>query len=117
RAIVPALTLIVLVLGSILAGLATATEAAAVGAVGATVFAALYRRLDFRRLAEVSLETVKVTAMVFAILIGAALFSLVFRGYGGGVQVLQGLATPPCRVVGAKLEVMLLRFLLRFVLD
>ena len=117
RAVVPALTLIVLVLGSILAGLATATEAAAVGAVGATVFAALYRRLDFRRLAEVSLETVKVTAMVFAILIGAALFSLVFRGYGGDDLVHQGLASLPGGVFGAMLVVMLLMFLLGFVLD
>src|SRR5690606_1519119 len=83
KAIVPPLALIGLVLGAILGGFATPSEAAAVGAVGATVFAALYGRLGFARLAEVARETVKVTAMVFAILVGAALFSLVFRGYGG----------------------------------
>ncbi|HLS84302.1 MAG TPA: TRAP transporter large permease subunit [Arenimonas sp.] len=117
RAILPALSLIVLVLGSILAGLATATEAAAAGAAGAGVFALLYRRLDLRRLGEVALETVKVTAMVFAILVGAALFSLVFRGYGGDDLVHRGLTSLPGGVLGAMLVVMALMFVLGFVLD
>ncbi|KFN48758.1 hypothetical protein N790_05745 [Arenimonas malthae CC-JY-1] len=117
KAILPALSLIGLVLGSILGGFATATEAAAVGAVGATAFAALYGRLGLRRLYEVGAETVKVTAMVFAILVGAALFSLVFRGYGGDELVHEALASLPGGKWGAILAVMLLMFLLGFVLD
>jgi len=116
-AIVPALTLIGLVLGSILGGFATATEAAAVGAVGATLFAALYGRLTVERLKEVGTGTVKVTAMVFAILVGAALFSLVFRGYGGDDLVHAALTALPGGKWGAVVAVMLLMFLLGFVLD
>jgi tripartite ATP-independent transporter DctM subunit len=117
KAIVPALSLIGLVLGSILGGYATATEAAAVGAVGATLFAALYGRLGTRRLFEVGQETAKVTAMVFAILVGAALFSLVFRGYGGDDLVHEALASLPGGKWGAIVAVMLLMFLLGFVID
>jgi len=117
RAIVPALALILLVLGSILGGFATPTEAAAVGAVGATVFALLQKRLDWARLFEVGKETVKVTAMVFAILVGAALFSLVFRGYGGDDLVHEALTALPGGKWGAIVAVMLLMFLLGFVLD
>ncbi len=117
KAIVPALALIAMVLGSILSGIATAGEAAAVGAVGATAFAALYGRLDWRRLREVGTQTVKVTAMVFAILVGAALFSLVFRGYGGDDLVHEALSGLPGGKWGAVVAVMLLMFLLGFVLD
>ncbi len=117
KAIVPALSLILLVLGSILGGYATATEAAAVGAVGATVFAAFYRRLGLGRLFEVGQETVKMTAMVFAILVGAALFSLVFRGYGGDDLVHEALTALPGGKWGAIVAVMLLMFLLGFVID
>ncbi|MDY0022666.1 TRAP transporter large permease subunit [Arenimonas caeni] len=117
RAIVPALVLIGLVLGSILAGFATPTEAAAVGAVGATAFAALYGQLDRGRLAAVASQTVKVTSMVFAILVGAALFSLVFRGLGGDDWVHRALTALPGGKWGAILAVMLLMFLLGFVLD
>ncbi|TNJ33374.1 TRAP transporter large permease subunit [Arenimonas terrae] len=117
KAILPALSLIALVLGSILGGYATATEAAAVGAVGATLFAALYGRLGAVRLFEVGRETVKVTAMVFAILVGAALFSLVFRGYGGDDLVHEALASLPGGKWGAIVAVMLLMFLLGFVID
>jgi tripartite ATP-independent transporter DctM subunit len=117
KAIVPALSLIGLVLGSILGGYATATEAAALGAVGATLFAALYGRLGAARLFEVGRETAKVTAMVFAILVGAALFSLVFRGYGGDDLVHEALAAMPGGKWGAIVAVMLLMFLLGFVID
>jgi tripartite ATP-independent transporter DctM subunit len=117
KAILPALSLILLVLGSILGGFATATEAAAVGAVGATVFAALYGQLGWARLREVGEQTVKVTAMVFAILLGAALFSLVFRGYGGDELVHEALTALPGGKWGAVVAVMLLMFLLGFVLD
>jgi tripartite ATP-independent transporter DctM subunit len=117
RAIVPALALILMVLGSILTGVATATEAAAVGAVGATAFAALYGQLGWQRLGDVGRETVKITAMVFAILIGAALFSLVFRGYGGDDLVHEALSSLPGGKWGAVVAVMLLMFVLGFVLD
>ena len=117
KAILPALALIAMVLGSILTGIATASEAAAVGAVGATAFAALYGRLDLKRLLEVGTQTVKVTAMVFAILLGAALFSLVFRGYGGDELVHEALTALPGGKWGAVVAVMLLMFLLGFVLD
>ena len=117
KAIVPALALIGLVLGSILAGFATPTEAAAVGAVGATAFAALHGRLDRKRLGEVATQTVKVTSMVFAILVGAALFSLVFRGFGGDDWVHRALTALPGGKWGAIVAVMLLMFVLGFVLD
>ena len=117
RAMVPALTLILAVLGSILFGFATPTEAAAVGAVGAAAFAIMGRQLDLVRLMEVARATAKVTAMVFAILVGAALFSLVFRGYGGDDLVHAALTGMPGGRIGALFIVMLAMFLLGFVLD
>jgi tripartite ATP-independent transporter DctM subunit len=117
RDVLPALSLIVLVLGSILGGVATPTDAAALGAVGASVFAALRGRLTLARLHEVAKETVKVSAMVFAILFGAALFALVFRGYGGDDLVHEVLTGLPGGRTGAVLAVMALMFLLGFVLD
>jgi tripartite ATP-independent transporter DctM subunit len=83
KAVVPPLVLITLVLGSILTGVATPTESSSVGGVGAIILAALYRRFSIRMLWESSLETVKITAMVFAILIGATAFSMVFTYTGG----------------------------------
>jgi len=82
KAVVPPLVLIVLVLGSILAGVATPTESSAVGGLGAMVLAALYRQLSARMVWESAAETVKITAMVFAILIGATAFSMVFTYTG-----------------------------------
>jgi tripartite ATP-independent transporter DctM subunit len=116
-AVLPPLLLIVCVLGSILAGRATPTEAAGVGAVGASLLAALRGRLDFTCLREVSRETVLITAMVFAILLGAALFALVFRGFGGDDLVHQLLSGLPGGRWGAIIAVMLLMFALGFVLD
>lgn len=115
--LLPALGLVVLVLGSILAGIATPTEAAAVGALGATVFAALRGQLDLARLVAVARETTRISAMVFAILFGATLFALVFRGFGGDLLVHDLLAGLPGGTTGALLAVMLLMFLLGFVLD
>lgn len=117
RAIVPALGLILAVLGSILFGIATPTEAAAVGAVGAMLFALIGKQLTWQKFREVSRETAKVTGMVFAILIGAALFSLVFRGYGGDDLVHQVLSSVPGGKWGALFIVMLVMFLLGFVID
>jgi tripartite ATP-independent transporter DctM subunit len=117
RAVLAPLALIVAVLGSILGGFATPTEAAAVGAVGATLFAALAGQLRMKLLREVSEQTVLVTAMVFAILIGASLFALVFRGYGGDDVVHALLTGLPGGQFGAVLAVMLAMFLLGFLLD
>jgi tripartite ATP-independent transporter DctM subunit len=116
-ALLPPLLLIVAVLGSILGGFATPTEAASVGAVGAMLLAALRRELSMANLREVTLETTKVTSMVFMILIGASIFSLVFRGFGGDVLIEEFLGQLPGGVVGAVVVVMLVMFLLGFILD
>ena len=90
RAIVPPLALIIVVLGSIFAGVATPTESSALGGVGALLLAVLYRRCSWRLIQQSAMETVKVTAMVFAILLGATAFSMVFS-YTGGDQVVERL--------------------------
>ncbi len=87
KALVPPLFLMVAVLGSIFAGLASPTEAAAVGAVGATLLTIANRRFNLRILNEVMITTVRLTCMVFIILVGAAAFGLVFRGLGGDTVV------------------------------
>ncbi len=115
--LLPPLLLIVAVLGSILAGMATPTEAASVGAVGAMLLAAQRRQLNMEALREVMRSTVKVTSMVFLIFIGAAVFSLVFRGFGGDELVEELLHNLPGGVAGAVAVVMLLMFLLGFILD
>ncbi len=117
HALLPPICLIVAVLGSIIGGLATPTEAASVGAVGALVLASINRRLDFACLKHVIRSTVRITCMVFAIFIGASIFSLVFRGYGGDDAVHAFLNQLPGGVVGAVGTVMVLMFLLGFVLD
>jgi len=111
------LILIFAVLGSILAGLATPTEAAGVGAAGALLIAARRRELSIERLRDVMRGTLRVSSMVFLILIGASVFSLVFRGYGGDDGVRAILETLPGGVIGAVVAVMLVMFLLGFVLD
>jgi tripartite ATP-independent transporter DctM subunit len=115
--LLPPLLLIVAVLGSILGGLATPTEAASVGAAGAILLAVTQRRFTLSILREVMRSTTRVTCMVFMILIGASVFSLVFRGYGGDEIVADLLHDLPGGAFGAMLAVMLLMFLLGFVLD
>ncbi|RLA05978.1 MAG: C4-dicarboxylate ABC transporter [Gammaproteobacteria bacterium] len=116
-AMLPPLLLIVAVLGSIIAGAATPTEAASVGAVGALLLAIAKRELKLPMLKEVMRSTTRISSMVFLILIGASVFSLVFRGYGGDDVVRDWLTGLPGGVVGAMLAVMLVMFLLGFVLD
>jgi len=116
-ALVPPLLLMFVVLGSILLGFATPTEAAGVGAMGATLLALWQRQLTLENLQAVMQGTVKITAMVFMILIGASLFSLVFRGFGGEELVHGFFEQMPGGVVGATLIVMLVIFLLGFILD
>ncbi|GBF30871.1 C4-dicarboxylate TRAP transporter large permease protein DctM [bacterium MnTg04] len=115
--LLPPLLLILAVLGSILAGLATPTEAAAVGAAGATAMALQRKQLDVGRLREVMRTTTRVSSMVFMILLGASFFSLVFRGFGGDEAVRAVLENLPGGVIGSMLVVMALMFLLGFVLD
>jgi tripartite ATP-independent transporter DctM subunit len=117
RALVPPLALVFAVLGSILAGVATPTEAAGVGAMGALLLAIGRRQLSLARLQEVMQRTLRISSMVFLILIGASIFSLVFRGYGGDDGVRAILESLPGGVVGAVMVVMLVMFLLGFVLD
>jgi tripartite ATP-independent transporter DctM subunit len=88
RDVVPALTLIVIVLGSIFAGIATPTESSAIGAVGAVVLSMCYGKFSFKSLHGISKETVKVTSMVFAVLIGATAFSMVFS-YSGSEYLIE----------------------------
>ncbi|MEZ5581421.1 MAG: TRAP transporter large permease subunit [Candidatus Competibacteraceae bacterium] len=115
--LIPPLLLIVAVLGSIMGGLATPTEAASVGAIGAIVLAVTRRYFNLARLREVMRGTVQVTCMVFFIFIGASIFSLVFRGFGGDDTVHEILHNLPGGVFGAVLVVMIVMFLLGFVLD
>jgi tripartite ATP-independent transporter DctM subunit len=111
------LSLIVAVLGSILKGIATPTEAAAVGAAGAMLLARVSGQLSIETLKNVVYRTTRITAMVFMILIGASLFSLVFRGFGGDEMIADFLNALPGSVVTAMVLVMLVMFLLGFVLD
>jgi tripartite ATP-independent transporter DctM subunit len=111
------LLLIVAVLGSILKGIATPTEAAAVGAVGAMLLALAGGQLSLETLRNVVFRTSRIAAMVFMILIGASLFSLVFRGLGGDKLIADLLTGLPGGAVTAMIIVMLVMFLLGFVLD
>jgi tripartite ATP-independent transporter DctM subunit len=115
--LLPPLALIVAVLGSILSGLATPTEAASVGAIGAVLLAISKNQLSIAILRDVVTSTTKITSMVFMIFIGASIFSLVFRGYGGDEAVEELLTNLPGGVFGAMLVVMLIMFLLGFILD
>ena len=115
--LLPPLFLIVAVLGSIIAGVATITEAAGVGAVGAIFLALLKKELSWAKTKEVMQGTAKLTSMVFLILIGASVFSLVFRGYEGDELVQSFLLSIPGGVAGVLIVVMLAMFLLGFVLD
>ncbi|ROZ86091.1 TRAP transporter large permease subunit [Pseudomonas neustonica] len=115
--LLPPLLLIMSVLGSILAGVATPTEAAAVGALGASLLALSKRQLGIGKLREVAQATTEISAMVFMILLGASIFSLVFRGYGGDDLIHHLFAQLPGGVFTATLVVMLVIFFLGFILD
>ena len=115
--LLPPLFLILAVLGSIIFGLATITEAAGVGAAGAILLAYSKDALDWKSLKSVSEDTAKLTTMVFMILIGASVFSLVFRGYEGDELVQSYLTAVPGGTFGIILVVMVAMFILGFVLD
>ena len=115
--LLPPMALIITVLGSILAGAATPTEAAGIGALGALLLAASKRRMNIRMLRETARSTLEITSMVFLILIGATVFSLVFRGFGGD-DLVQGLFQDlPGGTGTAIVLVMGMIFLLGFILD
>ena len=117
KSVIPPITLIILVLGSILFGIATPTESASVGAVGAAVIALLKGELSFKNVKETALGTVKLSSFVFVILIGASMFSLVFRGFGGDEMIEHFLGNLPGGLYAALILVMIVIFLLGFFLD
>jgi tripartite ATP-independent transporter DctM subunit len=116
-ALIPPVVLIIAVLGSIIGGLAAPTEAASIGAVGAIILAMANRQFNLDILRYAMRRTVGITSMVFMILIGATIFSLVFRGYGGDEVVTDLLSDLPGSTFTAVFIVMLVMFLLGFVLD
>jgi tripartite ATP-independent transporter DctM subunit len=111
------LMLIVLVLGSIIGGIATPTEAAAIGAMGAMVIALINGKLSLNFLKETSEKTAIVTTMIFTILIGASIFSLIFRGVGGDDLIELIFSGIPGGPYAALIFVLLIVFLLGFILD
>lgn len=117
KSLLPPLMLILAVLGSIIGGMATPTEAASVGAVGALLLATINKQLSKDILQQVMRNTTRITSMVFMILIGAALFSLVFRGFEGDELIIELLSDLPGGKFSALFLVMLVMFLLGFVLD
>ncbi|WP_261815338.1 TRAP transporter large permease [Vibrio gallicus] len=117
KAIVPPLALIVVVLGSIFAGVATPTESAALGGAGAVVLSIVYRQFSWRLIYESATETVKVTAMVFAILLGATAFSMAFTYTGGDYLVEEWMLALPGEKWGFLILVMLVILLLGFFID
>ena len=116
-ALIPPLLLIVAVLGSILAGIATPTEAASVGSVGALLLSLLRGKLNLGILRQAVISTATITSMVFIILFGAAVFSIVFRMMGGDNLVHEFLSSMPGGAIGAIIIVMFVMFLLGFILD
>ncbi|WP_415887368.1 TRAP transporter large permease [Neptuniibacter sp. QD37_6] len=117
KAIIPPLALILIVLGSIFAGIATPTESSALGGVGAMVLAAMYRQFSWKMVLESATETVKVTAMVFAILLGATAFSMAFTYTGGDYIVEEVLSDLPGGAQGFLILSMLAILILGFFID
>ena len=117
RGIIPSLGLIFLVLGTIFMGLATPTEAGAMGVVGALALALSYGTLNWKLLYEGMSSTMRITAMVVYILIGARVFSLVFQGVGGKVWIEDLLTTLPGGQLGFLIFVNAFVFVIAFFLD
>ena len=117
KALFPVLALMLTVLGSIIMGFATPTEAAGVGALGALLLATVRGEMTPGRLFDIAKSTTRFTSMVFLILLGASMFSLVFRGYGGDIAIQEFLTGLPGGKITALLVVMAVMFLMGFVLD
>jgi tripartite ATP-independent transporter DctM subunit len=117
KVLLPPLFLIVLVLGSIFAGIATPTEAGSLGAIGAFILAALNRRLNWKNIYEALDETVQLTSMVVFLLVGSTAFALVFRGLYGHVWIEELLTTLPGGTIGLLIVANLVIFVLGFFID
>ena len=113
----PPIFLILAVLGSIFLGVATPTESASVGAAGAALLAFFRRDLSFKNVSEAAITTAKMSSFVFIILLGASMFSLVFRGFEGDAMISNFLTNMPGGEYGALFIVMITIFLLGFFLD
>ena len=117
KILIPPFLLIFSVLGSIILGVASPTEAAGIGAMGSILISVLNRKLSFSVLADAVKQTAFISSMVFMILIGASIFSLVFRGFGGEELIANLFDAVPGGLFGSVLIVMILVFLLGFILD
>lgn len=117
KSLLPPLTLIFCVLGSIFAGIATPTEASGVGALGATLLAFFNKKLNFKVIHEVLMSSYKTTGYIFAIFIGATIFSLVLRELGGDELISKSLTGLPFGPYGVLLVILAIVFLLGFLLD
>ncbi len=115
--IMPPIILIIIVLGSILFGIATPTESASLGALGSIIISLKKKKIDFKIIEDVCNETLKISSMVFFILIGASLFSLVFRGFGGDLIVESFISALPGGAVSSFIVIMIIIFFLGFFLD
>ncbi|WP_319531527.1 TRAP transporter large permease subunit [uncultured Cohaesibacter sp.] len=116
-AVLPTLGLILAVLGSIFAGLTTPTEASGIGAIGATLLALLYRRLTLKKLVNVLKSTFNTTAYIFAIFLGATVFSYVLRELGGDMLIEEMITGTGLGPEGTVIAILFIVFLLGFVLD
>ena len=117
RALVPPLFLIMAVLGSIMAGLATPTEAAAMGALGSVILTLIYRTFTISVLSQAFVKTILVTAMILMILLGGTMFSGVFIAAGGMAAVQQGLEHVGLSAWPTLFLILFLAFISGFVLD
>ncbi len=117
RVLIPPLVLILVVLGSIFAGIATPTEAGALGAVGAMVLAAANRRLNYKALRRTMDETARLTSMVMFLLVGSTAFALVFRGLNGDLWIEELLTNLPGGWIGLLVIANLSIFVLGFFID
>ncbi|MDC9715146.1 MAG: TRAP transporter large permease subunit [Gammaproteobacteria bacterium] len=117
KAIIPPISLIITVLGSIFLGIATPTESASIGAIGALILALFYQRLNWNIIYQSSVETLKVSAMIFAILIGATAFSMVFTYSGGDTLVEEFIMGLPAKETSFILISMLIILILGFFID
>ena len=115
--LIPPFFLIFAVLGSIITGIASPTEAAGIGALGAMFIALIHKKLNFKILKESTTQSAFISSMVFLILIGASIFSLVFRGLGGEELITEIFNSIPGGLFGSMILVMFLVFVLGFILD
>jgi len=115
--VAPLLILIICVLGSIIAGLATPTEASGLGALGAIIVTVIYRRFNVKKIMQAARETVMATSMVMMVMVGATCFSAVFRGIGGDTMIREGLIAFGGGPWAILTIIMVAIFLLGFVLD